>query len=313
MLARVANSLYWTGRYIERSEHLARYLKVQYFSILDAPMSQNKDFILKSILNMYGIEFDPAVEVNEQEVLMDVGLNQTNEVSIFSTIAAARENARSFRYLISVELWEVINQYYLFVKEYNPEFYKTRGLYDFTVNATKHCAIVRSYLDHTVVHDDIWMFIKLGIRLERVIQIIRILRSKLNDIEALTDNGFNIPLKQYQWTTTLKVLEGFDMHRRVYRKTPNQKSIFDFLVINQIFPRSIAYNFRKVDELVNKLSFKYPPSADADLLFQVGKLASYFKFLEYDEIKDVLPQFLDDSLKKVYSLHNKIGETFFEV
>jgi len=83
MLARVADSLYWTGRYIERSEHLARYLKVQYFSILDAPMSQNTDFVFKSILNMYGIKFDPELEVDEQEVLFEVGLSLTNNVSFF--------------------------------------------------------------------------------------------------------------------------------------------------------------------------------------------------------------------------------------
>lgn len=309
MLARVADSLYWTGRYIERSEHLARYLKVQYFTILDAPMSQNKDFVFKSILNMYGIEYDSQSEVDEQEVLFEVGLSPSNNVSILSTIAAARENARTFRYLISTELWEVINQYYLFAKEYDPTFFTTRGLYDFTVNSTKHCAIVRSYLDHTVVHDSIWMFIKLGIRLERVIQIIRILKSKLNDIEALTENGFNQPLKQYQWTTTLKVLEGFDMHRRVYRKIPKQRSTFEFLVTNPIFPRSIAYNFRKVDELVTKLCAQY--DSEALLKFKAGKLAHYFKFLEYEEIKDDLPGFLDESLNKVYALHDRIGETFF--
>ena len=136
MLARVADSLYCTGRYIERSEHLARYLKVQYFTILDAPMSQNKDFVFKSILNMYGIKFDPNSEVDEQEVLFEVGLSPSNNVSILSTIAAARENARTFRYLISTELWEVINQYYLFAKEYDPTFFTTSGLYDFSVNST---------------------------------------------------------------------------------------------------------------------------------------------------------------------------------
>ncbi len=309
MLARVADSLYWTGRYIERSEHLARYLKVQYFSILDAPMSQNTDFVFKSILNMYGIEFDPELEVDEQEVLFEVGLSLTNNVSILSTIAAARENARSFRHLISTELWEVVNQYFLFAKEYDPEFFKTRGLYDFTVNSTKHCAIVRSYLDHTVVHDEIWLFIKLGIRLERVIQIMRILQSKLSDIEALTKNDSNQALRQYQWTTTLKVLEAFDMHRRVNRKTLTQKSTFEFLVINPIFPRSIAYNFRKVDELVNKLCLRY--GSDSDLVFTAGKLANYFKYLEYSEIADDLPGFLDEALTKVYSLNDRIVANFF--
>ncbi|MEZ4829919.1 MAG: alpha-E domain-containing protein [Bacteroidia bacterium] len=245
MLARVANSLFWTGRYIERSEHLARYLKVQYFSILDAPMSQNKDFILKSILTMYGIAFEADEPVNEQAVLVELGMDSGNPNSILSTVFAARENARSVRYTISTELWEVINQYYLFVKEYPTDFYKTRGLFDFTINIAKHCAMVRSYLDHTLIHDDVWMFIKLGMHLERAVQIIRILTSKIHDIEVVTDNGLNFPLRQYQWTVTLKVLEAFDMHRRINKTSHTQTSTFRILIHTRIFRDRLPLIFRK--------------------------------------------------------------------
>lgn len=310
MLARVANSLYWTGRYTERSEHLARYLRVQYFSILDAPMSQNKDFILKSILNMYGLDFEPDEPADEYKVLLAVGLDAENGVSILSTVAAARENARSLRYIISTELWEVINQYFLFVRNYSAESYKTRGLYDFTLNASKHCAIIRSYLDHTIIHDDIWVFINLGIYLERAAQIIRILSSKLHDIDVVTENGSNIPLHQYQWTTTLKVLEGFDMHRRVYRKPQTQKSTLEFLITNADFPRSVAYNMNMVNDLLLKLSVA--ANSGSKLRFKAGKLASYFNYLEYQEIKDDLESFLNESLAKVYMLHDLIEKEYFQ-
>lgn len=310
MLARVANSLYWTGRYTERSEHLARYLRVQYFSILDAPMSQNKDFILKSILTMYGIEFDPDQAVDEKKVLMEVGFSKDNGASILSTVAAARENARSLRYIISTELWEVINQYYLFVNNYSVDFYHTRGLYDFTLNVAKHCAIIRSYVDHTIIHDDIWVFINLGIYLERAAQIIRILSSKLHDIKVVTENGANIPLQQYQWTTTLKVLESFDMHRRVYRKTQNQKSTFEFLVTNPNFPRSIVYNLNQLNVLLSKLTFATKPGSNVH--FKTGKLASHFFYLEYDEVKNELEEFLNKSLAKIYYLHELIEKEYLQ-
>ena len=308
MLARVANSLYWTGRYTERSEHLARYLRVQYFSILDAPMSQNKDFILKSILTMYGIDFDEQEQVDEQTVLVEVGLDPDNGASVLSTVIAARENARSLRYIISTELWEAINQYYHYVKDYDPEFYRTRGLYDFTLNIAKHCAIIRSYVDHTMIHDDIWVFINLGIYLERAAQIIRILNSKLQDIAILSEDGANIPLKQYQWTTTLKVMEGFDMHRRVYKRPQSQETTFEFLVTNRDFPRSVAYNLNQVNALLTKLSFATNPNSK--LHFKAGKLASFFHYLEYDEVKNNLPQFFQHSLEKIYSLHDQIEKEY---
>ncbi len=310
MLARVANSLYWTGRYIERSEHLARYLRVQYFSILDTPMSQNKDFVLHSILMMYGIEFSAEDEVNEQEVLEEVGFNPANPASLASTVFSARENARSVRHILSTELWEVINQYYLFAKNYNVSFFKTRGLHDFTISVGKHCSIVRSYLDHTLIHDEIWVFIELGIYLERAIQIVRILDSKLHDIEVLGENGGNTPLTRYQWTITLKVLEGFDMHRRAYRKPQSRHSVFQFLTSNVLFPRSVAYNLKRVHELVSQLSELTPRTHP--LLFKTGKLSSHFQYLEYGEIKEELSEFLKDSLQKLYELHRLIEEEYFQ-
>ena len=310
MLARVANSLYWTGRYIERSEHLSRYLRVQYFSILDTPMSQNKDFILRSIMTMYGMKFDVNEPVDEQDVLVELGFNAENSISLRSTVTAARENARSVRYVISTELWEVINQYFLFVKEYNTDFYKTRGLYDFTISAGKHCSIIRSYIDHTLIHDDIWLFIELGIYLERAAQIARILSSKLHDIEILSENGANTPLKRYQWTITLKVLEAFDMHRRLYKKPQTQRSVFEFLTSNSQFPRSIAYNLSRVHDLIAQLN-QMTKSGD-NLLFKAGKYSSYFQYLEYEDVKDDLQGFLNQSLNHIYELNRMIEEEYFQ-
>ncbi|MEL6123794.1 MAG: alpha-E domain-containing protein, partial [Bacteroidota bacterium] len=139
MLSRVANNLYWMGRYLERSEHLARYTKVQYFSLYDAPHLQSIDFVLSSIVNMTGIDYDISeTPIDEQDVIHEVGLARSN-YSIFSYVLAARENARSARNVLSDELWEVINQYYRFVQEYDPDYFKVRGLFEFTYEVNKHC------------------------------------------------------------------------------------------------------------------------------------------------------------------------------
>lgn len=311
MLARVANSLYWTGRYIERSEHLGRYLRVQYFSILDTPMSQNKDFVFRSIMTMYGIDVEKEKPIKEQDILIELGMNIDNPTSLLSCVFAARENARSVRNILSTELWEVINQYYLFVKEYDIEYYKTRGLYDYTSTAGKHCSIVRSYLDHTLVHDEVWIFIALGIYLERAAQIARILSSKLNDIEELSEKDSGLPLRQYQLTVTLKVLEAFDMHRRVYKKPVTRKSVVELLTTNMMFPRSIAYNLGQVNELVKQLH-QITKSGDR-LLFKSGKLSSFFQYMEYSEIESDYRQILSKSLAKIYELHQMIEEEYFQV
>lgn len=335
MLARVANSLYWIGRYIERSEHLARYLNVQYFSTLDAPMTQQKEVILKSILQMSGVEKKPqkqeqsqnqsqsqsqqgqnqkqeqfSYNLTEQDILVAVTFSPENLNSIFSNVQNARENARSVRYLLSTELWEAVNRYYHFIKEYSVDFYKTRGLYDFTINAKEHCTIIRSCANGTLLHDDIWAFFKLGIQLERTAQIIRILNHKMNDIYALTQNDVDAPLTTYQWTTTLKILESLDMYRRVHRGVINQQNVLEFLLSHSTLPCSVAFSLAKVNEMLSCLTFAVDSSSD--LGFQAGKLASSFKFLEYKEIEANPQEFLLTSLGKVYQLHDLIEKEYFK-
>lgn len=314
MLARVANSLYWTGRYIERSENLARYLKVQYFSSLDAPMIQQKDIVLKSILHMSSddrkIFQKQANEFQEQEVLVEVAFNNKNHHSIFSNVQAARENARSVRYVISTELWEAINRYYHFIRGYSIDFYKTRGLYDFTTTAIQNCSVITSYVDSTLLHDDIWAFIKLGIYIERTAQIVRILNNKMLDIQALADKGKKDPLIVYQWTTTLKALETFDMYRRIYKGDVQQKNVISFLLTNEKLPRSVVSTLERVNYYIAGLTFA--PSIESKLEFQASKLAYKFKFLEYDEIENNLQEFLVGSLHKIYALNNLIEQEYFE-
>lgn len=214
MLTRIASSLYWTGRYLERSEHLARYLRVQYFSMLDAPMSQSRNFTLNSILNMYGVEWPEGQPLVEAEVLRKVGTDYGNPLSVRSTIRAARENARSLRNVLSTELWESINTFHLAAQDTDPEYFVTHGLYDFTTKVGEHCAIIRSRIDDTLLQNQAWVLLKLGIHLERVAQVLRILNSKLYDIDVMTDKGANRALRQYQGTVILKIVEGFDMHRQ---------------------------------------------------------------------------------------------------
>jgi uncharacterized alpha-E superfamily protein len=309
MLARVANSLYWTGRYIERSEHLARYLRVQYFSTLDAPMTQNKAFILRSILNMYGIDHAPEAPVEEADVLFTVGMDNDNPLSIRATVRAARENARSLRYLLSTELWEAINEFYLFSRDFDAAYFQTRGLHDYTTKTCRHCSVIRSLLDDTLLHDEIWLFLKLGMHLERAAQVIRILHSKLHDIAVIAENDANIPLRQYQATITLKVLEGFDMHHRRYKKPLSPGTTVEFLITNPRFPRSVTYNLRCVHESLLRLREITPTSQE--LLFRAGKLYNYFRYLEPPEVKDRLNEFLEASLQQIYGLHELIEQEYF--
>ncbi len=312
MLARIASTLYWTGRYIERSEHLARYLRVQYFSMLDAPMSQSKDFILKSILNMYGSDWEDGEELVESEVLQRVGMDYGVPTSIRSTVRAARENAGSVRHVISTELWEAINTFYVNSNGTDPEDFAVRGLYDYTFEVSRQCAIIRSRIHDTLLHDQAWVFMKLGIHLERVAQVIRIINSKLHDGDVISDSGGpneNKVLKLYQQTILLKIVEGFDMHRRAYQRRQTRRTTLEFLIGHPQFSRSITYNMQRIVGLLERLHGK--SDVRDSVQFRAGKLYAYFRYLDYDAISDNPIEYLNDALSEVYALHDDIDRTYF--
>ncbi|WP_116107429.1 alpha-E domain-containing protein [Lewinella sp. IMCC34191] len=312
MLARIASTLYWTGRYIERSEHLARYLRVQYFSMLDAPMSQSKDFILQSILNMYGTPFEEGGQLVESEVLQKVGMDYGVPTSIRSTVKMARENAGSLRHVISTELWEAINAFYLYSHRTDPEDFAVRGLYDYTFEVGRQCAIIRSRIHDTLLHDQSWVFVKLGIHLERVAQVIRIVNSKLNDADVISDSGGpneNKVLKLYQQTILLKVVEGFDMHRRAYQRRQTRRTTLEFLIGHPEFSRSITYNMERVVGLLARLNGS--EDVREPVQYRAGKLYAYFRYLDYDAISDNPIEALNTALVEVYSLHDDIERKYF--
>lgn len=309
MLTRIANNLYWTGRYLERSEHIARYLRVQYFSMLDAPTSQSRPLTLGSIINMYGVEWPEGEPMPEAEVLRKVGMAYDTPLSIRSTIRSARENASALRHVLSTELWESINAFYLYANRQDPDFFVTHGLYDFTTEVGAHCAIIRSRIDDTLLQDDAWVLLKLGIHLERVVQVIRILNSKLVDIDLMTERGDNPALRQYQGTVILKIVEGFDMHRKAYRQLLTPKTMVEFLVGHPQFSRSVSYNMGAVHKLLERMDNNSPERNPA--LFQAGKLYTYFRYLEYDDISEDMGGHLNRALERVYALHDTIVKEYF--
>jgi uncharacterized alpha-E superfamily protein len=312
MLARIASTLYWTGRYLERSEHLARYLRVQYFSMLDAPMSQSKDFILKSILNMYGSQTEGEEKLVEAEVLKRVGMDYAESSSIRSTIRAARENAGSVRHIISTELWEAINTFYQNSHRTDPDDFAARGLYDYTFDVGRQCAIIRSRIHDTLLHDQAWVFMKLGIHLERVAQVIRIINSKLADADIIAGpEGAeeNKVLKRYQHTVLLKVVEGFDMHRRAYQRRQTRRTTLEFLIGHPEFSRSVTYNMQRICDLLTRLHGG--ENTRDSLQFRAGKLYAYFRYLDYDQISAEPIEALNEALREVYALHDEIDRTYF--
>ncbi len=214
MLSRVAGYLYWIGRYIERAENIARYTKEIYFSSIDAPMEEvdARKFVLESMLYMVGI-FDME-DINEKDVLYKIGLDPENSNSLLSIITSARENARGARNEISTEVWESINTYYHFVNNYPVDTFLTKGLYDFTQKILEQTSVVQGKIFGSMLHDEGWSIISCSMYVERSLQMIRILNTKLHDIYKIENMGLPVNKMSFEWATLLRCTESFDMNRK---------------------------------------------------------------------------------------------------
>ena len=308
MLARVADNLFWFGRYVERSEHLSRYLNIQYFSTLDAPFETQRELSLQSIMNMVGIMVEED-QIFEEKVLVSVAMDDKNPSSIKSSVFKARENARGARDLISIELWNTVNKFYRFIHDYPEEYYKTRGLDEFTRSTIKNCAIIKSNIQNTLLHDEVWAFIKMGMHLERAIQINRMLLSKLQDVAKLREMKVMKPIESFQWGTLLQSAEGFDMFRRIYSASPMEQETLEFFVLNKKFPRSVSYNITALQRYLRFIS----PNKNVEkngIEWRVGRLSEELIYTTIQEFADSPQEFLEKTLEQIYNLNNLLSEEY---
>ncbi len=312
MLARVGSNLFWMGRYIERAEHTARYMNVNYFSSLDAPnkLSQSRQFVLHSLVSMIGDDAEDGAILEEETVLYNVGLNSEKHYSIVQCVKFARENANSSRDLISSEFYESINKFYHFIMNYQKDVYVKKGLYDFMTHVTEHSAILRGKIRGTLLHDEVYALIMLGINIERATQITRIVKTKFEDAEKALGGYSNLIENSFEWTTLLKCVESYDMHRRYYKKTPTQFTALEFLILNTDCPRSVMNSLNQMEKHISILdSSRYKDKDSA--AFLICKMRSEYRFKTMDEIQENIAEFIESTLNILVEISAKLEKEYF--
>jgi uncharacterized alpha-E superfamily protein len=312
MLARIGNSLFWLGRYLERAEHVARYAKVQYASSMDAPLALSKEFMLESILNMAGLQNGykgKFSELSEEEVLQFVAIDDDNPLSIQAFVGFLRENARGARDCISSELWETINRFYHDINTYSPQKLSNEGIHRFSEKVENSSAIIKGYIDNTLLRNEVWLLISLGIHLERAIQVSIIILNKLYDIQRVDSSHWGGPMENHQWSVLLKSAESFDMYKRFFMINPNRNYVLDFLIFNSAFPKSLTYNLREVQKLIHSIAF-HEKHGKGSIDFMAGKVAAQFQYLTIEEVEGSIQDFLTKTTGSLYGMANLINQKY---
>lgn len=313
MLSRVAQSIYWMARYIERAENVARFVDVNLQLLLDLPASGAAQWEpLVSTTGDLALFRERYETPSRENVVSFLTFDRTNPNSILSSLTAARENARSVREVISTDMWEHLNEFYHRVNGVSTQGGRLESPYQFFDSIKKGSYLFDGITLATLSHGESWYFYLLGRLLERADKTSRLLDFKYFVLlPSVGDVG--TPFDDIQWAAVLRSASGFEMYRKRHADiAPNR--IVDFLMLDTDFPRSINYCVANADQSVHAITgtprgmFRNP--AERKLGQMRGELA-------YSQVEEVinkgLHEFLDRLQRELNLAGDAVSATFFAV
>ncbi len=308
MLSRVADSIYWLGRYIERAENVARAIDVNLQLQLDLPGEERPwEPVIQTAGNADAF-FKSYAHVSTENALTFLTFDKENPSSIISCVAAARENARCVRERISSELWIAINQFYLKLNDPEVQKQALAAPHAFYCSVKEFSQLTVGIIQGTMTHDVAWNFARLGTMIERADQTSRILDVKyyilLPDVSMV-----GMALDTVQWNAVLKSVGAYEMfHRKNSNVTP--QNVAEFLLLSEDFPRSLRYCLEQAE--INLKNIAFPVKGNADSLRLLGKMRSDMAFSTIEEIiKNGLHEKIEEMQKNLCDLGTQIWKDFF--
>lgn len=244
MLSRVADALFWMGRYVERAEHVARLLDVWFHLELDLAGAGAAPFemhwtALAAILQHHA----PAAGNHHPHISLSHRLmfDQDTPQSILACLARARLNARSIRGTINSEVWRELNK--LFWKLCDHEFVRRARESPYEFYQTVECgsALFQGLCDATSIHDEGWHFIQLGKFVERADKTLRILDIQYHLLRDMT-NPADVSLSTLHWAAVLKSCRAYEPYQRRHFGRVEPERVVGFLLIDALFPRSVRFS-----------------------------------------------------------------------
>jgi len=308
VLSRVADSLFWMSRYVERADGILRMLKVNYIS----SQENLEEFSWEPILRIFTYMEEKDWKVlapNSREVLVYMVSQKENENSVINMVARSRENARSVQDHITKEVWQTLNDFYHLSRSIQMEE-KLRsedpvGLLDSLI---KQCMIYYGVVDITMGRGEGLNFMNMGKLLERAFQSVDILDIKFSDVSYDLDN----PAHTTYWKYLLYSVSGYELYLKSYKGALEPRNIVHQIILNGDFPRSLHYSITKMHICLEKIRNQLGMQEHARLQFILGKLKSR---IQYSNIEGIAEEGLHSYLKTIKNdlvlFYNELNECYF--
>ena len=280
MLSRVADSLYWMSRYLERAEHTVRMLEVNFSMTLD-PSSTSEEGRWKRVLAALGNPEGLEWTGDFYALAHALAFERHSRASITGCIAAARENARQVREEITSDQWQQLNRMYHRVTDEVPQ--KGDRLDEFPAATLNELHLFQGATDTSMSHGEGWHFIQIGRAIERATAIATLIGVFEWDASESISEGAGS--QQFlEWIGLLRCCTAFESYCNLYTADLTQPQILQFLLLNKEFPHSVRYSIDQLRWALMALQEGSGRLVAEELSRVAGRLQASLNFCEISEV-----------------------------
>lgn len=310
MLSRIADSMFWLNRYMERVDGICRSLR--YFYILGFDLSESEQSGYKPLLRCFTSLKDAeqeAMKGNATAVLQYLITDTTNINSLRILLGKARENARGSQDKITKEVWEQINSMYHYINAENLE-QKLAGEEAMKVldHLEKHCLLYNGIVDSTMPRGLGWQFMNVGKFIERSLHTVELADAYLQPMEYKLDSNDDL----LYWRRLLYALSGYELYLKSNRGTQHTRQAIDQVIFHPDFPRSVIYSLTRMDRYFQELLEGTTHGDSTAIIKRFGRLKSMVAFTDSNYLTGAeLEAMLKQIRQQVWDFSAEMSRLFF--
>ncbi|MBY0433835.1 MAG: alpha-E domain-containing protein [Cyclobacteriaceae bacterium] len=308
MLSRVADSLYWMSRYMERTDGILRMLKVNHHSSQD----DREGFTWRPVLQIFSTleeEKIREIEYDGPKVMNYMVVDRNNPDSVVNMVTRSRENARSVQDNITKELWQSLNGFYHKMRQDKLEHaLRTEDPMTVLDSLVRQCMLYYGVADSTMFRGEGFGFMNIGKYLERAIQSAEILDGRFSnlsyDMEKPTDTTY--------WKHLLLSVSGYALYLKRYRSGFEARNVVDQVLFNIDFPRSVLYSLNQLQRYFSRMKDDRNTEGYAKVDFVIGKVRSKVQYSDVQSVSRVgLHPYLKEITSDCYEIGNTLNQYYF--
>jgi uncharacterized alpha-E superfamily protein len=308
MLSRVADSVFWMARYMERTNGMLRILRTNYISSQD----EVKDFSWQPLLHNYsdaGPDEMAAIGNDSPKVLEHLLLDRTNGSSVLNNITRARENARAVQDHITKEVWQCLNNYYHLIRDRQVQMQVQYGDPVTALDSLIHQGMLyHGIVDITMARGEGFNYLNIGKFLERAILSVDMLHIKLTELNYNLQQPVEVPALRY----LLYSLSGYELYLKTHRGNFQADHVLQQILYNSSFPHSISYCLRQLCRYFERLETESLPESYKQLEFLIGRAMNNVR---YSNVKpadgDNLRTFLEQVRNELLEIASAFNQYYF--